>query len=146
MAAPTPTYSWEGEGMEISDELRNVLRHVTPLGVPQEPCIECKPSIDGLNVTHEAMCPVALCIEDATQGDRRWFEAHPFVDFYHREITWGEGLEVLLADEKAHSLAVTHRVTAMGKVRVDRGSENVRFRRFIDVYFVIDGDRRPELN
>lgn len=127
--------------MAISAELREILSSLKPMDVPAIPCTECEPSIDGKIVTHEPMCAVAICIEDATQNDRRWFEAHPFSDHYYREITWGEATQLLLHDEKAQELARSNHLAAVGRVRVDHAREGVRFRRFPDVYFVITGER-----
>jgi len=127
--------------MAISAELRELWSSLKPMDVPAIPCSDCEPSVDGKEVTHEPMCTIAICIEDATQGDRRWFEAHPFSDHYYREMTWGEGSQLLLHDETAQNLARNHHLAAMGRVRVDHIREGVRSRRFEDVYFVITGER-----
>lgn len=127
--------------MPVSDELRRVLENAKPIGVPGVPCVECEPHVDELHIVHEPMCPVAICIEDITQKGRQWFELHPFADSYYREITWGEGLDILLVDERSRQLAFDYRVSAVGKVRVDRMSDIRRARRFEDVYYILEGEK-----
>jgi hypothetical protein len=125
--------------MPVSSDLRKLYQRLVPLDVPEIPCSDCEPSVDGKTITHAAMCPIALCIEDATQGDRRWFEAHPFADHYYRDVTWGEGAQLIQLNEEWRALPDGYRLVPAGKVRVDRVSEIRRHRRFDEVFFTVEG-------
>lgn len=127
--------------MPLSNEIRQLFESVRPMDVPAVPCTDCEWSVEGKTVTHGPMCAVAMCIDEATAGDRRWFESHPFADHYFREMTWGEGAQVLLHDDEAQMLARSYHLNPVGKVRVDLVSDGERVRRFQDVYYVITGER-----
>jgi hypothetical protein len=123
--------------MAISDEHKNLIAKLLPVDVPADPCTECTPTVDGTNVQHSAICPVMLSVDSATIADRAWFEDHPYADHYYRPVTWGEAAQLAIMDDRVRHLAKSTLLTAMGRVRVERVNGDVRFRRFEEVYFVI---------
>lgn len=123
--------------MSLSDEHRALIGKLKPLEVPETPCLDCVPDVDGLRVTHEAMCPVAMCIDDITASDRAWFVEHPFADFYLRPVTWGEGADLIIQDSNMAGLSKSHHLAVRGRVRVERMRDDARIRRFSEVWFVV---------
>ena len=123
--------------MSLSDEQRELISKLKPVGVPETPCLDCEPDVDGLRVTHAAMCPVAMCIDDITAVDKAWFEEHPFADFYLRPVTWGEGADLITRDPGMVKLLDSHHLAVQGRVRVERMRDDVRARSFGDVWFLV---------
>ncbi|MFJ4044144.1 hypothetical protein ACIPV2_00175 [Microbacterium sp. NPDC089987] len=135
--------------MAISDEHRALIEKLKPVDVPEIPCLDCEPHIDGLRITHAALCPVAMCIDDVTAADRAWFEAHPFADFYHRSVTWGEGANLIVLNPDMVKLSESHHLAVQGRVRVERIRDDARIRKFDEVWFLVvprpgaDAERLP---
>lgn len=123
--------------MPLSEEHKALISKLKPVEVPETPCLDCEPEVDGLHVTHAALCPVAMCIDDIAAADRAWFNEHPFADFYLRPVTWGEGAGLIVLNPDIVELSKSHHLAVQGKVRVERVRDDVRFRRFDDVWFLI---------
>lgn len=123
--------------MPLSDEHRKLIAMLKPVDVPETPCMECEPAIEGHEVIHAALCPVALCMDDVVAADRAWFEEHPFADYYLRPVTWGEGANLIVTDPRMVELSTSHHLAVQGRVRVERAADDVRFRRFEDVWFLV---------
>jgi hypothetical protein len=123
--------------MPLSDEHRALISKLKPVDMPETPCLDCEPDVDGLHITHAALCPVAMCIEDVTAADRAWFEEHPFADFYLRPVTWGEGADLIVQTSDLVELSTSHHLAVQGRVRVERMRDGVRLRKFEDVWFVV---------
>jgi len=130
--------------MTISDEHRALIGKLKPVSVPDTPCLDCEPDVKGTTVTHAPMCPVSICIDDVTAADRAWFDEHPFADYYRRPVTWGEGAELITHDPGLLTFAKIHHFEVRGYVRVERVQDDVRLRRFNEVYFVIVPDPGAE--
>lgn len=122
--------------MALSDEHRELISRLQPVGLPDIPCLECEPSVDGLTVEHAALCPVMISIESATRADRVWFEEHPYSDHYYRPITWGEAADLATTSEIGQKLSATQRFSVVGKVRVERMTDDARIRKFDGIYFM----------
>lgn len=122
--------------MAISREHRELLGRIRPVNVPTVLCEDCNPSLDGKTIEHDETCPVFLAVEQATDGDRAFFEAHPNADFYYREVTWGEGAQLILISERLRDLPGDVRLRATGKVRVEQIETGVRARKYDSVYFI----------
>lgn len=137
--------------MPLSDEHRELIRKLKPVDVPEIPCLDCEPDIDGLRITHAALCPVAICIHDITAADRAWFEEHPFADFYRRPVTWGEGADLIVQNPDMVELSKSHHLAVQGHVRVELMRDDVRLRKFEDVWFMVaprpgaEGSRVPSI-
>lgn len=123
--------------MPLSNEHRELISKLRPVDVPETPCLECEPDVDGLNITHAALCPVAMCIDDITAADRAWFEEHPFADYYLRPVTWGEGADLIVKNPNMVEVSKSYQLAVQGRVRVERMRDGVRFRRFDDVWFLV---------
>ena len=123
--------------MALSDEHRELISKLKPVDVPATPCLDCEPDVDGLNVTHAALCPVAMCIDDIVAADKAWFEEHPFADFYLRPVTWGEGADLIVRDPKLVDALTSFQLAVQGRVRVERMRDDARIRKFEDVWFQI---------
>lgn len=123
--------------MPLSEEHRELISKLKPVGVPDTPCLDCQPNIDGLHVNHAALCSVAMCIEDITASDRAWFEEHPFADYYLRPVTWGEGADLIVQSPEMVKLSKSHQLGVRGRVRVERMRDDVRLRQFEDVWFLV---------
>jgi hypothetical protein len=123
--------------MPLSQEHRELISKLKPVGVPETPCLDCEPDIDGLHVRHAALCPVAMCVDDITASDRAWFEEHPFADYYLRPVTWGEGADLIVQNPEVVELSKSHQLGVRGRVRVERMRDDVRLRQFEDVWFVV---------
>ena len=123
--------------MALSKEHRELISKLRPIEVPETPCLDCDPHVDGLRVTHAALCPVAMCIDDITAADRIWFEEHPFVDYYLRPVTWGEGADLVVQAPNMVELSQSYQLAVQGRVRVERMRDDVRVRRFEDVWFLV---------
>lgn len=123
--------------MPLSAEHRQLISKLKPVDVPDTPCLDCEPDVDGLAITHAALCPIAMCIEDVTTADRAWFEAHPFADFYLRPVTWGEGAELITRNPSMVELSNTYHLSVQGRVRVERAGDGMRFRMFEEVWFLV---------
>jgi hypothetical protein len=121
----------------LSDEHRALVEKLQPVDLPEKPCVDCEPDIDGLKITHAALCPVAMCIDDVTAADRVWFEQHPFADFYLRPVTWGEGADLIVLDPNMMELSNSHHLAVQGRVRVERMRDDVRIRKFDRVWFLV---------
>lgn len=125
--------------MRISDEHRELLAAIRPVGMPETPCHECVPAVDGLEITHTEDCPVSIDVDAACNGDREWFDKHPAADFFFREISWGEASQLITMRADLYAaLPPDSKISAVGKVRVERVGEGIRIRRFEDVYFVVE--------
>src|SRR5665647_563670 len=122
--------------MTISDEHSKLLSRLIPVDMPPVPCEDCVPTVDGRNIEHAETCPVSVDIERVTSGDRRWFDDHPHATFYYRPVTWGEGAQLMLLDDRVRRLPEEIRLTAAGRVRVEQIKSGVRSRKFDDVYFL----------
>lgn len=123
----------------LSDEHLELMDRIRPVDVPDVPCTECIPSFDGRTIRHTDECPLMRSIDDECNNDRLWFESHPGAEFFYREISWGEAVELAaLHPDLCADLPNDLRLTAQGKVRVERVADGVRFRRFEDIYFVVD--------
>lgn len=123
--------------MSLSEEHLALISKLKPIDVPGTPCLDCEPDVDGLRVTHEAMCPVAMCIDDVTASDRAWFLDHPFADFYLRPVTWGEGAELIVHNPDVAELSKSAHLAVQGRVRVERMRDDARIRRFDEVWFMV---------
>lgn len=123
--------------MPLSHEHRELISKLQPVDVPETPCLDCEPDIDGLHVTHAALCPVAMCIDDIVAADKAWFEEHPFADFYNRPVTWGEGAVLIVQDPTMVEASTSFQLAVQGRVRVERMNDGARLRRFDDVWFLI---------
>lgn len=123
--------------MALSEEHRELISKLKPVEVPETPCLDCEPDVDGLKVTHAALCPVAMCIDDITASDRVWFDEHPFADYYLRAVTWGEGAALIVQDPRMAELAKSSHLAVQGRVRVERLRHDARIRSFNDVWFVV---------
>lgn len=121
--------------MPLSKEHLELVNKLKPVGVPETPCLDCEPDIDGLQVTHAALCPVAICIDDITASDRAWFEEHPFADYYLRPVTWGEGADIIVQNSEMVRLSKSHQLSVQGRVRVERMRDDVRLRKFEEIRF-----------
>lgn len=123
--------------MPLSDEHRELISKLQPVGVPETPCLDCESDIDGLHIAHAALCPVAMCIDDVTAADRVWFEEHPFTDFYLRPVTWGEGADLIVLDPNMVELSKSVHLAVQGRVRVERLRDDARIRKFDEVWFLV---------
>lgn len=123
--------------MPLSDEHRELISKLQPVDMPATPCLDCEPDIDGLHITHAALCPVAMCIDDIVAADKAWFEEHPFADFYMRPVTWGEGADLITKDPKMLEASNSYQLAVQGRVRVERMKDGIRLRKFDDVWFLI---------
>jgi len=123
--------------MPLSNEHRDLIGKLQPVDVPETPCLDCESEVDGLTVTHAALCPVAMCIEDIVAADKAWFEDHPFADFYNRSVTWGEGAELALTDPRMIEASMSYQLAVRGRVRVERMHDGARLRRFDGVWFLV---------
>src|SRR5690554_4958216 len=101
--------------MPLSDEHRELISKLQPVDVPETPCLDCEPHIDGLQVTHAALCPVAICVDDIVAVDRIWFEEHPFADFYVRPVTWGDGADLVVRDPKMVEASKSFQLSVQGR-------------------------------
>lgn len=63
-------------------------------------CPDCGARPVGIHLTHAATCPLARGVDQACDGDRDWFEAHPDEDTRRRPVTPAE-----VADATASGLA-----------------------------------------
>ena len=86
--------------MRISDEHRELLSRVRPVGVPETPCTECVPDVNGNEVTHSADCAVSLDTEAVCDRDRAWFDRHPAAEFFYREVSWGEAAQLVVTNSE----------------------------------------------
>lgn len=123
--------------MSLSDVHRELISRLQPVDLPGTPCLDCEPDIDGLNITHAALCPVAMCIDDIVAADRVWFDEHPFADFYMRAVTWGEGADLIVKDPKMVEASKSYQLAVKGRVRVERMLDGIRLRKFEDVWFLV---------
>lgn len=123
--------------MALSDEHRDLISKLKPVEIPETPCVECEPDVDGLTIVHAALCPVAICVEDVTVADRIWFQEHPFADYYLRPVTWGEGAELLVHHPEMVKISRSHSLSVHGRVRVERIGDDIRVRKFADVWFAV---------
>lgn len=123
--------------MPLSDEHRELISKLKPVEIPGTPCLDCEPDIEGLHMTHAALCPVAMCIDDVTASDRQWFEEHPFADYYLRPVTWGEGADLIVQNPKMVKFSKSHQLAAKGRVRVERMRDGVRLHTFKGVWFLV---------
>jgi hypothetical protein len=126
--------------MAISDEHRKLLSRLIPVDMPPVPCHDCVPTVDGRNIEHTETCPLSIDIERVTSGDRQWFEDHPQATFYYRPVSWGEGAQLMLMDDRVRGFSHDLRLTAVGRVRVEQIKPGVRGRKFEDVYFIAQED------
>lgn len=124
--------------MAITDEQREFLSRLKAVGMPPMTCTDCIPSVDGMSIEHADTCPVMLDIEKVTAEDAEWFEAHPSATFYHRPATWGEGVQLLLHDEKLRQAPPDMRFSVAGRVRIEQLEPGARLRKFENVYFVVE--------
>lgn len=131
------TNAGEGNAVTLSDEHRALISKLKPVEVPEMPCLDCVPDVDGLSVVHAALCPVALCIDDITAADRVWFDEHPFADYYLRPVTWGEGANLIVRDPRMMELSKSHHLAVQGRVRVERLRDDIRIRKFDEVWFLV---------
>lgn len=123
----------------VSDEHRELLANVIAVDVPDAPCSSCVPTVVDTTVTHTDDCPVSLDVETICEGDRKWFASNPATDFFYRPVSWGEAtqlLEVMSQPQQFRRLG--GKLSAHGRVRVERLTDGARVRRFDDVYFVFD--------
>ena len=57
-------------------------------------CPDCGAQRTRGGFVHAHACPVAVGVDRATDGDRRWFERHPRATERVRPVTWAEAAEM----------------------------------------------------
>lgn len=95
--------------------------NLDPSTPPPGPCPDCGAEVVDRRQTHDATCPIGRSLDESSEADRLWFEAHPNATEYYRPLAMCDR-DVALSGlpEGAYLLS--------SRLRVVKATPSLRFR------------------